>query len=173
MKRTIKLKTFLPYSPENVWKALTDSKLLAGWFMKNDIEPELHYYFTFRMAPQKGWDGITHCEIIDIEPLKHIAYTYRGEATGEKALACAGIHSNAADKMTKGIFTRLDTILSFTLEPTCGGTILHLNHSGYKGLKLVLISLIMQMGWKKQLRKRLPKVLAQCQPNRSTATNGA
>ena len=81
------------------------------------------------------------------------------EATGEKALACAGIHSDTADKLTKGIFTRLDTVLSFTLEPTCGGTIVHLKHSGYRGVKLVIISLIMQLGWKKQLRKRLPKVL--------------
>lgn len=161
MTRTIKLKTVLPYPPEKVWQALIDAKLLGSWFMKNDIEPKLDHYFTFRMAPQKGWDGITHCHITAIEPQKHIAYTYRGEATGEKALACAGIHSDTADKMTKGIFAKLDTVLSFTLEPTCNGTILKMEQSGYKGLKLVIISLIMQMGWKKQLRKKLPKVLEQ------------
>lgn len=161
MTRTIKLKSFLPYVQDKVWQALTNPKLLGSWFMENNIEPTQGHYFTFRMKPQKGWDGITHCEITEIEPLKHIAYTYRGEATGEKALACAGIHSNTADKLTKGIFTKLDTVLSFTLEPTCGGTILHLEHSGYKGLKLVIISFIMQFGWKKQLKKKLPKVLAQ------------
>jgi uncharacterized protein YndB with AHSA1/START domain len=127
--------------------------------MENDIEPRLGHSFTFRMAPQKGWDGITHCEITAIEPQKHLAYTYRGEATGEKALACAGIHSATGDQLTKGIFAQLDTVLRFTLEPTCGGTILSLEHAGYKGLKLVLISLIMQVGWKKQLKKKLPKVL--------------
>ena len=159
MTRAIRLKKFLPYTPEKVWMALTEPGLLGSWFMKNDIEPKLNYEFTFRMAPQKGWNGITHCKIISIEPQKHIAYTYRGEATGEKALACAGIHSEAADKMTKGIFAKLDTVLNFTLEPTCGGTILSLEHSGYKGIKLVIISLIMQMGWRKQLSKKLPKVL--------------
>lgn len=159
MKRTIRLKTVLPFPLENVWRALTDSRLLGSWFMENDIKPELNHYFTFRMAPQKGWDGITHCEITAIEPLKSITYTYRGEATGEKALACAGIHSDTADRVTKGIFTKLDTVLKFALEPTCGGTILYLEHSGYRGLKLVMISLIMQMGWKKQLKKKLPKVL--------------
>lgn len=117
--------------------------------MKNDIEPVLNHHFTFSMAPQKGWDGVTHCEVIAVEPLKRLVYTYRGEATGEKALACAGIHSDAGDKITKGIFTKLDTVLRFTLEPTCGGTILSLEHAGYKGLKLVIISYIMQMGWKK------------------------
>ena len=159
MTRTIKLKTFLPYPQETVWQALTDPVLLGTWFRENNIEPTPGDYFTFRMKPQKGWDGITHCEIISVEPQKHIAYTYRGEATGEKALACAGIHSDKADKLTKGIFTKLDTVLIFALEPTCGGTILHLEHSGYKGIKLVIVSLIMQMGWKKQLEKKLPKVL--------------
>ena len=159
MARTIKLKTVLPFPQEQVWQALTNPKLLGNWFMENNIEPTQGHYFTFRMKPQKGWDGITHCEVISVEPQKSIAFTYRGEATGEKALACAGIHSDTADKITKGIFTKLDTILSFTLEPTCGGTILSMEHSGYKGLKLVIISLIMQIGWKKQLRRRLPKVL--------------
>jgi len=159
MRRTIKLKTVLPYTQEKVWQALIDPRLLGSWFMENNIEPALGHSFTFRMKPQKGWDGITHCEIISVEPRKHIAYTYRGEATGEKALACAGIRSDTADNLTKGIFTKLDTVLSFTLEPISGGTILSMEHSGYKGLKLVIISLIMQMGWKKQLRKKLPKVL--------------
>ena len=167
MTRTIKLKTFLPYTQEKVWEALTDPKLLGSWFMENDIEPKLGHYFTFRMKPQKGWDGITHCEIISVEPLKYIAYTYCGEATGEKALACAGIHSDKANKLTKGIFTKLDTVLSFTLEPTCGGTILLMKHSGYKGLKLGIISLIMKIGWKKQLRKTLPKVLEKISTNNS------
>jgi uncharacterized protein YndB with AHSA1/START domain len=161
MERSIKLKTVLPYSPEKVWQALTDSKLLGGWFMQNDIKPERGHYFTFRMAPQKGWDGITHCQILAVEPMRHISYSYCGEATGEKALACAGIHSETGDKLTKSIFTKLETVLSFKLEPTCGGTILLMEQSGYKGIKLVIISLIMQMGWKKQLKKKLPRVLEQ------------
>lgn len=127
--------------------------------MENDIKPVTGHEFTFRMAPQKGWDGITHCQVTAVEPLKHIAYTYRGEASGEKALACAGIHSDTADKAVKGIFAALDTVLSFTLEPTCGGTLLKMEHSGYKGLKLIIVSLIMQMGWKKQLGKKLPALL--------------
>jgi uncharacterized protein YndB with AHSA1/START domain len=159
MTRTIRLKAILQYPVDNVWLALTDAQWLGKWFMENDIAPTLDHEFTFRMAPQKGWDGITHCQIIRLEPFKEIAYTYRGEASGEKALACAGIHSDTADKVTKGIFTKLDTVLKFTLAPTCGGTILAMEHSGYKGLKLVIISMIMQMGWKKQLRKKLPAVL--------------
>ncbi|MEH0154413.1 SRPBCC domain-containing protein [Limibacter armeniacum] len=159
MQRTIKLKKVLPYTPDVVWKALTDSNFLGQWFMENDLVPEVGREFTFRMAPQKGWDGITHCQVIELEPLKKISYTYRGEATGEKAMACAGIHSDTVDRAAKGIFAKLDTVLSFTLEPTCGGTILQMEHSGYRGFKMVLVSLIMTMGWKKQLGKKLPKLL--------------
>ena len=161
MPRTIKLRTVLPYSQEKVWAALTNPKLLGKWFMENDIEPTQGHAFTFKMKPQKGWDGITHCKIIAVDPPGYISYTYRGEATGEKTLACAGIHSEAADTLAKGIFAKLDTVLSFTLEPTCGGTILSMEHSGYEGFKLYLISIVMKMGWKKQLKKKLPRVLEQ------------
>jgi uncharacterized protein YndB with AHSA1/START domain len=159
MERTIKLKQCFPYPVENVWNALTDPNLLGKWFMENDLQPVIGREFTFRMAPQKGWDGITYCKVIELVPMQKISYTYKGSASGEKALACAGIHSETADSIGKGIFTELDTVLTFTLETTCGGSCLTMEHSGYKGLKLVLVSFIMGMGWKKQLRKRLPLVL--------------
>lgn len=161
MQRTIKIKQCFPYPVEQVWKALTDPMLLGKWFMENNLQPALGHEFTFRMAPQKGWDGITYCKIVELQPMEKIAYTYCGTATGEKALACANIHSGKADAIGKGIFTTLDTKLKFTLSTTCGGTCLAMEHSGYKGLKLVIVSLVMGMGWKKQLRKRLPLVLEQ------------
>lgn len=166
MNRTIKIKQMLPYPPEMVWRALTNADLLGKWFMKNDIQPVVGHEFEFRMSPQKGWDGITHCQVTAVEPNKYITYTYSGKASGEKALACAGIHSDTADKAAKGIFAELDTMLSFTLEPTCGGTLLKMEHSGYKGLKMILVSLIMQLGWKKQLGKKLPALLKKLEEER-------
>ena len=153
MKRTIHKKYHLPFKPKNVWLALTDSQMLGKWFMENDFVPSLDYEFTFRMAPQKGWDGITHCKVIELKPMERIAYTYRGSASGEKTLSCAGIHSETADKAVKGIFTELDTILRFTLIPVCGGTTLELEHSGFDGFKLVMVSFVFSMGWKKQMKK--------------------
>ena len=160
MRRIIHLKKFYPYKPELLWQALTDAKLLGQWFMENDMEPVMGNEFTFRMAPQKGWDGITYCGITELDELHKMAYTYQGFASGEKTLACAGIHSELADSAAKGIFAELDTILEFSLEPTCGGTILKMEQSGYKGLKMVIVSLVMGMGWKKQLFKKLPAILA-------------
>ena len=47
----------MPYGQDKVWRALTDPKLLGSWFMENNIEPIQGHHFTFRMNPQKGWDG--------------------------------------------------------------------------------------------------------------------
>ena len=159
MQRTIIIKRHLPYPVEKVWKAIADSQILGIWFMPNDFEPIVGREFTFRKPPQKGWDGITWCNVIDFQPLKTVAYTYRGQATGEKTLACAGVKSDTADKVAKGIFTQLDTILRFTVEPTAGGTLITLEHSGFKGFKLVIVNLVMGMGWKKIMDTRLLDVL--------------
>ena len=45
---------------------------LISWFMENNIEPTQGHYFAFRMKPQKGWDGITHCEVTAVKLPKHI-----------------------------------------------------------------------------------------------------
>lgn len=165
MKRTIRINTLLPYKPEYVWAALTDSNMLGRWFMKNDLIPEKGNEFTFRMAPQKGWDGVTYCKVIEVEPPRKITYTYKGSASGEKALVCAGINSQAGDKVVKGIFTDLDTILTFRLEPVSGGAGLSMEHSGFMGFKGIIVSYIMQMGWKKQLLRKLPALLKETSGN--------
>lgn len=108
MQRNVRLERVLPHSPQRVWQALTDPALLGTWFMENDFEPELNHQFTFRMKPQRGWDGITHCQVTELVPLHRVAYTYRGQATGEKPLACAGINSRYADAALKGVFTELE-----------------------------------------------------------------
>ncbi len=58
------------------------------------------------------------------------------------------------------MFAELDTVLSFTLiaKPD-GGTTLKLDHTGFKGFKLVLVSFIMGMGWKKSVLPRLGPTL--------------
>jgi uncharacterized protein YndB with AHSA1/START domain len=153
VQRSIHITRFLPHSPERVWRCLTEAELLGKWFMANNINAVQGAEFTFTMAPQKGWDGVTHCRITTLEPFHKIAYTYRGEASGEKPIACAGVDSAAADKAGKHLFLTLDTVLYFTLTPEGNGTRLDMTHSGYKGLKLVIVSLVMGMGWKKQMKK--------------------
>ncbi|MGZ3687718.1 MAG: SRPBCC family protein [Bdellovibrionota bacterium] len=158
MKRDVRLVRHYAHPPEIVWRALTDARLLGSWFMENDFEPALGRAFTFRMAPQRGWDGITYCEVTELEPGRRVAYTYRGAATGEKTLRCAGIESERVAAAGKGIFTQLDTMLHFHVAAEGTGTRLTLEHKGFRGFKQVLVSFVMSMGWGRVL-KRLPPVL--------------
>jgi uncharacterized protein YndB with AHSA1/START domain len=160
VSRTVRLTRRYPHPRARVWRALTDADILGRWFMPNDFAPELGRSFTFRMKPQRGWDGVTWCQVTELEPERRLAYSYRGQATGDKTLACAGIRSEAAGKVARGIFTELDTVLRFTLadEPG-GGTRLELEHSGFAGLKLVLVSFVMGMGYARSVLPRLTRVL--------------
>lgn len=168
MKHDIRIERHLPYPPATVWRALTDAPTLGQWFMPNDFRPAAGQEFTFQMKPQRGWDGTTHCQVTALEPMHHIAMTYRGRASGEKTLACAGIDSRGSrigDTAAKSIFTELDTVLSFTITPDtqCNGsehTDLVMTHTGFDGLQLTVVGLVMDMGWRRVLG-RLEPVLAQ------------
>jgi uncharacterized protein YndB with AHSA1/START domain len=37
---------FYPHAPERVWRALTDSAVIAKWLMPNTFEPKLGAQFT-------------------------------------------------------------------------------------------------------------------------------
>lgn len=161
LRRTIRLSLDLPHPAGRVWRAVADRNLLSAWFMPtHDLELWVGHAFTFRKPPQRGWDGVTHCEVLEVDPGRSLAFTYRGKATGQKALACAGVSSEQAQDAAKGLLAELDTVLRFGVEPLePDRSRLTLEHSGFRGPKLVLVSLILGAGWKKILRERLPKAL--------------
>jgi uncharacterized protein YndB with AHSA1/START domain len=75
----IRTETFYRHPPDRVWQALTDSKALAEWLMPNDFVAELGHSFSFRTQPVPPYfDGIVHCEVIELDPPKALAYTWRG-----------------------------------------------------------------------------------------------
>jgi uncharacterized protein YndB with AHSA1/START domain len=127
----------LPYPPAKVWRALTEPELLARWLMNNDMQPAVGRSFTFRMEPTKWWDGIVHSEVLEIEPLKRLSYTWR-----------SGPESSP-----------LDTVVTWTLTATAsGGTRLRLEHSGFvPGNKFAFDGAA--QGWQRMVNERLPEVL--------------
>jgi uncharacterized protein YndB with AHSA1/START domain len=135
MKRDLKLERVFPQAPDRVWRALTEPRAIATWLMDNDFQPVLGHRFTFRAKPQPGWDGVTYCEVIELEPPRRLAYTWRGG-------------DGKAGPPT------LDTIVRFTLAPAGTGTRLTLEHTGFSGLKSVLVSFMMKAGWQKMLARR-------------------
>jgi uncharacterized protein YndB with AHSA1/START domain len=97
----------LRHSPEKVWRALTDPKLLAQWLLPAiDLKLERGAPFAFKAPPQPGWDGMVNCRFVEIEPKRKLSYTWR---VGE-----------------------IDTVVTFTLRPTTSGTHLSLVQSGFK-----------------------------------------
>jgi uncharacterized protein YndB with AHSA1/START domain len=75
----IRTETFYPHAVGRVWRALTDAEALAEWLMPNDFVPELGHRFTFRTQPVPPYfDGVVHCEVVELVPAKSLAYTWAG-----------------------------------------------------------------------------------------------
>lgn len=133
MKRTLRIVREYPHAPAKVWRALTDRQALAEWLMPNDFEPRVGHRFTLRTEPAPGFDGIVHCEVLTLEEPRRLAFSWKGGP--------------------------LDTVITFALEPTAGGTRLHVEQTGFTGFKAVLVSFILGSGSKSIYGQKLPAVL--------------
>jgi uncharacterized protein YndB with AHSA1/START domain len=127
----------LAQAPEKIWRALTDFETLARWLMPNDICPVLGHRFTFRSQPMPGWDGVVQCEVLEVEPMKRLSYSWRG---GSEAM-------------------RLDTTVTWTLAPgKAGGTLLRLEHSGFTAKDQFAFDGLGK-GWRGKVAERMESAL--------------
>jgi uncharacterized protein YndB with AHSA1/START domain len=110
--RSIVIERQLPHPPEKVWRALTQAPLIEAWLMQNDFQPVVGHRFNFRAAPMPHWNGVTDCEVLAVEPHRRLAYSWN--ASGAEA---AG---------------GLRTLVTWTLTPAAGGTLLRLEQSGFR-----------------------------------------
>jgi uncharacterized protein YndB with AHSA1/START domain len=137
MNRSIRLERVYPHPRDSVWRAITDGRAMATWLMENDFEPVVGRAFTFKTRPRRGFDGIVHCEVTELEAPRRLAFTWRGGPGGGEART-------------------LDTVVRFTLEAIDErSTRLVLEHAGFAGMKAVLISFMLEPGWKKMMKGRL------------------
>ncbi len=95
-----------------MWRALTQTELLGEWLMNNDFQPIIGHVFNFRADPLPHWNGVTDCEVLEVEPCKRLAYTWN--ASG----------AEAADG--------LRTIVTWTLTPTPLGVLVRMEQSGFR-----------------------------------------
>jgi uncharacterized protein YndB with AHSA1/START domain len=109
--RSIIVERLLPHPPEKIWRALTTSHLIAEWLMQNDFEAVQGHRFTFCAKPVPGWSGVTHCTVLKVAPPHLLSYSW-GDGT----------------ESTSG----LKTVVTWTLTPKGGGTLVRMEHSGFR-----------------------------------------
>ena len=134
-KRAIRLDYDLKSPPEKVWRALTQSDLLARWLMPNDMVAKTGHKFQFKSPtpPGANWDGIVKCEVLEATASKRLRLTWVGGG--------------------------LDSVVSWTLTPTAGGTRLHVEQDGFGPDQTWAYDGATQ-GWNKFIGEMLPKLLA-------------
>lgn len=107
--RTLVVERVFPHPAEKIWRALTESPLLAQWMMKNDFEPVVGRRFQFRADPMPNWNGIVDCEVRAVENLKRLEYSW-------------GVGPSEAG---------MQWVVLWTLTPAEGGTHLRMEQSGF------------------------------------------
>src|SRR5262245_30567292 len=73
----LSLEFSLRHSPEKVWRALTDSVLLAEWLLPvTGLNLKPGATFMFQAPKQPGWDGVVNCKVREIEPHRKLSYAW-------------------------------------------------------------------------------------------------
>jgi uncharacterized protein YndB with AHSA1/START domain len=122
-----------PHAPEMIWKTLTSGELISRWLMvPTGFEPVEGKHFTYQTTAAGEWDGIIHCQVLEVVPYKRFAYAWKG-----------GHEGNA------GYGARLETIVTWTLARVENGTRLRLVHSGFVTPRNDSALKTMGEGWKK------------------------
>jgi uncharacterized protein YndB with AHSA1/START domain len=104
--RTLVIERVFPHPPEKLWRALTENPLIAQWLMKNDFEPVVGRKFQFRSEPMPNWDGVIDCEVLIVDHLKRLSYSWSSLG--------------------------LDSVVLWTLTPAEGGTHVRMEQSGFR-----------------------------------------
>lgn len=139
MTQDIKNTWFFQHAPTTVWEVLTESELLGQWLMKNDFKAEKGHKFNFFTRSYENFDGIVHCEVLDVQPHHKLTYSWKGGPGN-------------------GQYT-LETVVTWTLSPKDNGTELSLIQSGFKIPENDFTFAMMKEGWDTHIKDRLTQVL--------------
>jgi len=135
--RDIVVEEVLPHAPETIWKTLTTGEIIDRWLMKSaGFEPVKGACFTLQTTPAGAWDGVIHCEVLEVIRNERLSYTWRGGHDGNAQYG-----------------SRLDTIVTWTLAKVDGGTRVRLEHSGFVLPKNATTFRNLSEGWKKTFGK--------------------
>jgi uncharacterized protein YndB with AHSA1/START domain len=122
----------LPHAPETIWKTLTTSDLIGRWLhmVPTGFAAVKGTRFTMPTKAAGAWDGLIHCEVLDVQPNERLVYSWK---------------SGHAENVGYGAM--LDTIVTWTLRKVEDGTRLRLVHSGFSLPKNETAYRGMSEGW--------------------------
>ena len=129
----ITIEEVFPHAPALIWKALTTRELIARWIKEpSGFAPVVGNRFTYQTTPGGAWDGVIHCEVLEVIPNDRFVYSWKG-----------GHPDNS------GYGAPLDSIVTFTLTAVAGGTRVKMVHSGFVMPKNESAYTNMSGGWTK------------------------
>ncbi|WP_417413114.1 SRPBCC family protein [Hoeflea sp.] len=109
--KSILVERLMPHPPAKIWRALTQSPLIAEWLMKNDFKPVVGHRFQFHAKPMPGWKGYTNCEVLEVDEPNRLVYSWGDGTESDSALT---------------------TVVTWTLTPAEGGTLVQMQQAGFK-----------------------------------------
>jgi uncharacterized protein YndB with AHSA1/START domain len=126
-----------PHTLDVIWKTLTTPELMSRWLPMpaTGFKAAAGARFTYQTTPAGEWDGVIHCQVLEVIPNQLLAYAWRG-----------GHVTNV------GYGAPLDTVVTFTLTAVDGGTRVMLVHSGFELPRNETALKNMTPGWAKVLR---------------------
>src|ERR1700720_89444 len=127
-----------PHTPELVWKTLTTPELMGRWLgmAPSGFEAVTGRRFTYQTTPAGAWDGVIHCQVLEVIPDERLVYAWKGGHEGNI-----------------GYGSRLGTGGTFILSRVENGTRLRLVHFGFVTPKNDTAFKNMSEGWPKVVQR--------------------
>jgi uncharacterized protein YndB with AHSA1/START domain len=140
---TIRIVRDYPHPPAKVWRAVTDPMLVPLWTATGaGGRPEgftaaVGTKFQFVAKPKPGWNGIVDCEVLEVNELSLLRYSWTGGDGGGDV-----------------------TQVVYRLEPHPGGTRFVYEHTGFTGVGGFFMAGLLSRVRRKMLSVGLPAVLS-------------
>lgn len=105
-----------PHAPAVIWKTLTTGELIGRWLMQpTGFAAVKGTRFTYQTKAAGGWDGVIHCQVLEVVAQQRLVYSWQGGHAGNV-----------------GYGAPLETTVTWTLTKVAGGTRLRLVHAGFR-----------------------------------------